>query len=404
MSRTVKILQVNNVYGEKSTGKLTMELHHGLLRAGHESLVVFGRGSGKEEPGVIRLCPEWYGKANGALARLTGLSYGGCLLSTQRLMGIIRREKPDVVHLQCINGSFVNIYRLIRWLKRKRVKTLVSLHAEFMYTGNCGHAFDCDQWKTGCRKCPDKKKATKSWFFDRTGTSWKRMRDAFSGFEEDCIIAPVSGWTESRAKESDILKNFTFTTVFNGVNTDVFRPAVENGKKDKPAVLNVTARFSPDPNHPKGGWYLVELAKRMPDVAFFVAGPGTAPENCPENLHLLGVIGDQRELAAWYSQADLSVVVSRRETFSMPCAESLCCGTPVVGFEAGAPEQISLPQYSEFVPFGDLDALENMIRKWLTHGEDRDAIAAAGAETYSSETMIRNFTDVYRRLLWKLKN
>ena len=88
----------------------------------------------------------------------------------------------------------------------------------------------------------------------------------------------------------------------------------------------------------------------------------------------------------------------------MPCAESLCCGTPVVGFEAGAPEQISLPQYSEFVPFGDLDALENLVRKWLAHGEDREKIAAAGAETYSSETMIRNFTDVYRRLLWKLKN
>lgn len=401
MRHTVKVLQVNNVYGEKSTGKLTMELHRGLLRSGHESVVVFGRGTGKEEPGVIRLCPEWYGKANGALARLRGISYGGCLLSTLRLMGIIRREKPDVVHLQCINGSFVNIYRLVRWLKRNRVKTVVSLHAEFMYTGNCGHAFDCEQWKTGCRKCPDKKRATKSWFFDRTGASWKRMRDAFSGFEEDCIIAPVSGWTESRAKEADILKNFTFCTVFNGVNVDVFHPAAGGAEKDKPTVLNVTAQFSPEPSHPKGGWYLTELANRMPDVAFWVAGPGEKPENCPENLKLLGVIGDQRELARLYSQADLSLVVSRRETFSMPCAESLCCGTPVAGFKAGAPEQISLPQYSEFVPFGDLDVLETVIRKWLKSNTDSAQIAAAGAEAYSSETMIRNFSEVYRRLLWK---
>lgn len=378
-----------------------MELHKGLLRAGWESVVVFGRGTGREEPGVIRLCPDWYGKLNAALARLTGMSYGGCLLSTARLKAIIRREKPDVVHLQCINGNFVNIYRLVDWLKKNRISTLVSLHAEFMYTGNCGHAFNCDQWKTGCRKCPDKKRATKSWLFDRTGASWKRMRDAFAGFEEDCLIAPVSGWTEDRAKESDIMKNCTFQTVFNGVNGDIFRPSGEETARQRPAVLNVTARFSPDPEHSKGGWYLMELAGRMPEVDFNVAGPGDAPENCPENLHLLGVVADQKELARLYSQADLSLVVSRRETFSMPCAESLCCGTPVVGFRAGAPEQIALPQYSEFVAFGDLDGLESAVRAWVGRETDREEIAAAGARVYAVETMIRNFMEAYRRLLWK---
>ena len=87
----MKILQVNNVYGEKSTGKLTKLLHDGLLREGHESLVVYGRGRPVREKGVIRLCPDWYGKMNSLLSRITGMPYGGCLLSTWRLMGIIRR-------------------------------------------------------------------------------------------------------------------------------------------------------------------------------------------------------------------------------------------------------------------------------------------------------------------------
>ena len=145
----------------------------------------------------------------------------------------------------------------------------------------------------------------------------------------------------------------------------------------------------------------MELARRMPEADFWVAGPGDAVEDCPSNLRLLGVVADQKELARLYSQADLSVVVSRRETFSMPCAESLCCGTPVVGFRAGAPEQIALPQYSEFVAFGDLDGLEAVVRNWLGRKTDRSEIAAAGAETYSAETMIRNFMEAYRRLLWK---
>ena len=198
----MKILQVNNVYAEKSTGKLTMQLHEGLLKRGIEAVAVYGRGRTFRGEGVIRLCPDWYGKFQSLLSRVTGMPYGGCLLSTWRLMGIIRREKPDVVHLQCINGHFVNIYRLIRWLKKNRIKTVVSLHAEFMYTANCGHAYECMQWQTGCKHCPNGKTANKSWLFDRTKWSFRAMQKAFAGFEEDCVVTPVSPWTQMRGQQS----------------------------------------------------------------------------------------------------------------------------------------------------------------------------------------------------------
>lgn len=394
----MKILQVNNVYDEKSTGKITKVIHDGLLAAGYESLVIYGRGADTSDPGVIRLCPDWYGKANNLLSRFTGMMYGGCLLSTARLKKIIRREKPDVVHLQCINGYFVNIYRLVRWLKKQRIKTVVSLHAEFMYTANCGHAFECDQWICGCRRCPDAKKATKSLLFDNTGKSWRAMKKAFEGFEEDCVICPVSPWTEQRARQSDILKNFRFRTVLNGLDEGIFScPEPEAPRENM--VVHVTAHFRNDRDHAKGGWYLAELAKRMPETLFYVAGRAEESADLPENLKLLGVITDQRELAALYRRAKLSVLVSRKETFSMPCAESLCCGTPVVGFRAGAPEQIALKNYSEFTEFGSLDGLETLVRGWMGKEDlDHGAIAREAAECYSSETMIRHFMDVYRSL------
>lgn len=394
----MKILQVNNVYAEKSTGKITKVIHDGLTAAGEESVVVYGRGADTGDAGVIRLCPDWYGKANNLLSRFTGMMYGGCLLSTARLKRIIRREKPDVVHLQCINGYFVNIYRLIAWLKKQRIKTVVSLHAEFMYTANCGHAFECDQWKHGCGKCPDKKKATKSLLFDNTGRSWRAMKRAFEGFEEDCIICPVSPWTEERARQSDILKDFRFRTVYNGIDSrNTFRPG-DHDERDGKTVINVTAHFRNEQSHAKGGWYLAELAKRMPDVQFLVAGRADPSEGLPENLKLLGVISDQQKLAELYRGAKLSVLVSQRETFSMPCAESLCCGTPVVGFKAGAPEQIGLSVYSEFAEFGDLDVLEALVRKWLAKETDPAQIAAQANAVYGAEKMIGDFLDVYRSL------
>ena len=102
---------------------------------------------------------------------------------------------------------------------------------------------------------------------------------------------------------------------------------------------------------------------------------GIAVGNADESLAGLakGVAGDHRHvlffqqaLAELYRRARVSMIVSKRETFSMPCAESLCCGTPVIGFEAGAPEQIALREYSEFVSYGDLQEMETVLRKWLT--------------------------------------
>ena len=126
----MKILQINCVYGTGSTGRLTQAIHTHLLADGIESVVCCGRGSRSTDPHVHKICGELYAKAQHAEADLTGLVYGGCVLSTARLLHILRREAPDIVHLQCINGYFVNIFRLVRWLKRHRIPTLLTLHAE----------------------------------------------------------------------------------------------------------------------------------------------------------------------------------------------------------------------------------------------------------------------------------
>lgn len=398
----MKILQVNNVYGEKSTGKLTQAIHLGLQARGHESLAVFGRGKDRKKPGVIRLCPNWYGKLNSLLSRITGLPYGGCHLSTLRLKNIIRRQKPDVVHLQCINGNFVNIYSLIRWLKKKKIPTVCSLHAEFMYTANCGHAFDCDRWMEGCGHCPDRKKAVKSLLLDRTAASWKKMRRAFEGFADCCVMAPVSPWTEQRAKQSPIVKDFPFRTVLNGLDTAVFDYAGDR-KQEKDRVLHVTAQFSLTAGHNKGGIYLVELAKRLPQVTFVVAGPCDAGVEVPDNVELLGTVADQKQLAEQYRRAGLTLVLSRKETFSMPCAESLCCGTPVAGFRAGAPEQIALPDYSEFVAYGDMEALEAAVVRGLSRDCDPSAVSQQAKEAYSQQTMLGCFVEVYKQCQFNSK-
>ena len=403
----MKVLQVNCVYKSGSTGKITADLHAELPRMGIESVVCYGRGGKCSEPNVYKTCGEFYSHVNHFMANLTGVMYGGCLISTRRLMRIIEREQPDVVHLQCINGYFVNIYRLINWLKKRHIRTVLTLHAEFMYTGGCGHSIDCTKWSSlsGCGHCPRWRSETRSYLFDRTGTMWRRMKRAFEGFGEGLIITSVSPWLMERAKRSSILTGKRHSVVLNGLDTSVFtlrdtRALRErHGCTDKKVIFHATPGFSDDPKHIKGGYYLMELARRMPDVQFIVAGDKVGDFAVPENMTLLGKVTSQTKLAEYYSMADITVLTSLRETFSMICAESLSCGTPMVGFRAGAPEQISLSEYSSFVDFGDVAALEAAAREMLGRNIDKQKVCDAAAAKYGKDVMCRAYAEVYRKVV-----
>lgn len=399
----MKVLQVNCVYRQGSTGKITYDLHRGLLDAGAASVVCYGRGGRVREPGVYKTCPEWYSKFNHALTMVTGVMYGGCLFSTGRLLSIIQKERPDVVHLQCINGYFVNIYRLVDWLKRHRVKTVLTLHAEFMYTANCGHALDCERWRTGCGACPRRRSETKSLLLDGTAVSWRRMKRAFDGFDDGLIVTSVSPWLKERAERSPILAGKRHRVVLNGVDTGVFHPydtadlRQKHNCEEKKVIFHATPAFSADPDHIKGGRYVLELADRMPDVRFLVAGNCVGEIRPPENMVLLGKISDQALLARYYSMADVTLLTSKRETFSMVTAESLCCGTPVVGFRAGGPEQIALRQYSRFIDYGNIEELANAVAEAVSHCKNSN-ISVLARSTYAVSKAVQDYMDCYRDL------
>ena len=218
----MKVLQINCVYNYGSTGKITYDIHQYLLSQGIESIVCYGRGGKTSDPGVVKLCPEIYGKMNNLFSRIRGTMYGGCHMATRRLIRIIEKENPDVVHLQCINGYFINIYKLLSWLKENGIKTVLTLHAEFMYTANCGYALDCGKWMTGCGNCPRLRQETHSWFVDGTARSYTLMQNAFRGFEKNLTVVSVSPWLRRRAERSPMLRNMEHRVILNGIDTNIF--------------------------------------------------------------------------------------------------------------------------------------------------------------------------------------
>ena len=402
----MKILQINVRYDYGSTGKITARIHRYLMGKGCESVVLYGRIDQTTDKNVYKVCPEIYSKLNNVRSRIDGLMYGGCSMTTGHIISIIKKEKPDIVHLQCINGYFVNIYRLVEWLGKNNIKTVLTLHAEFMYTANCSHAMECNQWMTECHNCPAWKKNTKSLFADRTKKSFRLMKKAFESHGDNLEIVSVSPWLYERAKQSAILKNKKHRVIFNGTDTDVFRVyksdiSEQHNPEGKKVVFHATAMFSDRPGHLKGGAHLISIAEKMKDkpVIFLVAGKTDISGKLPPNIVLLGNITDRKKLAQYYSSADVTLLTSRKETFSMICAESLCCGTPVVGFKAGAPEQIALPEYSRFVEYGDTDALCSVLEQWLEKETDPEKVEKQACRYYSDKTMVNSYFNLYQEML-----
>ncbi len=389
----MKVLQINSVYDFGSTGKITADIHRLLPQYGIESVVCYGRRDKSHEANVYQICNDFYSHIEHFRANVTGVMYGGCELSTYRLKKIIEKEKPDVVHLQCLNNYFVNIYKLVEWLKKKHIPTILTLHAEFMYTGGCGHS-----------SCPRYRSELKSLFGDRSGYMWNRMKVAFEGFDDTLIVASVSPWLMERASRSPILEGKHHCVVYNGLNTDVFKyyDTADLRKKhhceNRKVVFHATPAFSADLNHLKGGYYVIELAKRMPDVCFIVAGRVMGEFDVPSNMVLLGKLDSQETLAQYYSMADLTILTSKRETFSMVCAESLCCGTPVVGFRAGGPEQIALSAYSSFCEFGRIDDIVKLVWEIEKKQFDKDIIADVARKQYSTEKMVKQYLKIYHEV------
>ncbi len=401
----VLLINVNAVSG--STGKIVTDIKTSLEREGHRCLIAYGNGVSVKSESYFRYCHRLEQLTNNTISRITGKRFGSFLLfSFNRLRTYIEQQTPDVVHVHCPNGFTVDLYKLLEYLAISNIKTVLTNHAEFWYTANCEHAYDCDKWKTGCGSCPQYKFGHR-FFHDGTAQSWHLMKRAFERFGADnLLVASVSPWVCSRSKQSPYLGRFENITVENGVDTRVFFPHHSINKLKeykKPVIFHASAYFKPKIDSVKGSRYIVEIAKQMPEAIFVIAALTYDIKDLtfPANIILLPPCNNQEKLAELYSSADCTVITSKRETFSMIVAESLCCGTPVVGFCAGGPESIAIEEYSKFVPFGNLELLKKAIREFIYTTPEREKIVSEAHARYCKERMTTKYLESYKKLLSK---
>ena len=127
-----------------------------------------------------------------------------------------------------------------------------------------------------------------------------------------------------------------------------------------------------------------------------------------KNWKLFSRISNQNLLSKFYSIADRFLITSSWENYPTVCVESQCTGTGIFGFDTcgtkeseefdGTNKTLELKN-SNFVQYGDLDALERVVRRMLTTNYNREDLAQRARERFSKETMAEKYIALYKEIL-----
>lgn len=402
MGEKMKILLIDVNCKQNSTGKIVYDLYNKFENEGHRVAICYGRGAKVNEQFILKHNNPIGVSVHALRTRFTGYVGYGSKLATKRIIKFMEEFQPDIVHLHTLHGYHVDMYMLLNYLKTKKIKVVYTLHDTCTYTGKCGHTFDCDGWLKGCGGCPQIKEYPKSLFFDQTAKEFAIKKEVFKDFN-NIVFTPVSKWLCNLAQKSKILEGKNFQVVHNGLDTDIFKNRdcsylrAQHNIKNEKIILHVTPNFD-DPI--KGGKFVLELASKLikENVKIFIVGNKKIIEDIPNNVILIGRTENQIKLAEYYSMADFCLLTSSKETFSMVCAESLCCGTPILGFESGAPSEIAPEGYGVFVPYPDIKSLVNNA-KLVLDGEmkfnTKEQCEKYGKENYDKRIMAKQYLKLY---------
>ena len=139
---------------------------------------------------------------------------------------------------------------------------------------------------------------------------------------------------------------------------------------------------------------MLEVARRLPDVIFLVAGEGPLLEAtrsaAPPNVRFLGW---RRDVETVHAAADVALSTSDNEGMPVTLVEAALCGTPAVATDVGSAREVVVGQ----VVAPDADALASAVRDVLRRDLGPAALAHASRH-FSSQAMLSAHAHLYAGL------
>lgn len=333
----MKVLQINVVYHDGSTGVIVEDLHNIAIANNIESYVAYSTSSipyGDISNGY-QIGNIFGKKLHAALCRINGKQAYFSRFSTLRLLKFIKKIKPDVVHLHNLHSNFIHLNMLLKYLAKNRIKTVVTLHDCWFYTGGCFHytAAGCDRWQKECGNCPKKLQDTPAYLYDCSAKILKDRKKYYSAIS-DLTVVGVSNWITEEATKT-VFKNSKALTIYNGVDTEIFKSTVSDFREkhsldNKFLILGPASKWLSQVN--KETYTSVVASLKEDEILVLLGCTQNQIDKLPKNVIGLPFVKNKNELSEIYSAADVFVNPTREESLSLINIESQACGTPVITY------------------------------------------------------------------------
>lgn len=401
----MKVLIINLRIGTGSVGRIVSDLYHGIVNAGHECKIAFGRGDTGDIPikNTYRICSKTEVFLHAAFTRLFGNTAFYFSKTTQRFCRWIEEYAPDIVHIHGVYGYYLNMKTLYEYLGNSNAIVISTLHSCWDFTGHCCHfqLANCEQWKSGCMHCVQKNTYPISSFLDNTHKNYERKKSAYNTLKK-CIIVTPSKWLAKLARQS-FLKDKVIRVIYNGIDLDSFKvDKINNALQDvnKPIILCVASLWTQG----KGWKDIIELSYTIPNKYQLIVVGVTKKQQkflAPETISLQRT-NSKAELAKLYSSATVFFNPTYEDNYPTVNLEAIACHTPIVTYNTGgSPEIIKHESWGIVIKERDYLSLYNFI-EIICHNENK--IDFTYISELSNKIMVDNYIKLYEEFLFKYHN
>lgn len=338
-------------HSARSAGRAALRLHNAFLESGIDSYIVSMESDINDTERIIHT-----GKLSKIKAKLNytlqmhyyknnrkefgGFSY---LTFGNDVSGIKQVREADIIYLHWVQSGFMKLSNIESLLKLNK-PVVIFMHDMWSITGGCHYSFTCEKYKTSCESCPAFLKQGKN---DRSARNFRKKRNTYARYDNLYFSAP-SKWLYNCARQSFLAGTKPVFHIPNVIDRRVFAPL---DKKMARRAFNIgedrtiIAFGAVAVDSPYKGWSYLEKAleilkddTELRDVLVLIFGKGfnkKIASQIPFETRFVGFLSDEYSTSLVYNAANVFVTPSLADNLPTTILESLCCETPVVGFNVG---------------------------------------------------------------------
>lgn len=409
MNKKYTIFRFVSGLNEGSIGRTAEQLSQLVQSRGWRSFVAYSRYNLGSTSEVYRVDNKLSTLFHALLTRLFDMCGYGSYFTTKKLVRVIKKINPDLIHMHIIHNYDINLKVLFNFLATSGLPIVWTQHDCWSYTGHCAFYANasCDKWKTECNNCPKSKEFPKSWFYDGSRRNFRFKKRIFTSVPEDkmCIIA-VSDYVKNDIEQS-FLNKFRIKRIYNAIDTDVFVPS-QNCSQEIRQKYNLgngvlLMAFATSWSERKGISDYFKLREILDDsyTIVFVGVNDELKARLPKGIIGIKNTSSVDELVKLYSTADIIMNLASEESFGKTTPEGMSCGTPGIVYNCTASPELVDEKTGIVCEKGDLTGVVSAIKEIISWDKN-ETIKNCRNRVLSHFSMQKNwneYLDLYEKMI-----